>query len=108
MTGDLVQIVPFATQRDRRWFDAPGEFRPTRFLGPPAWPRYAYLPFGAGPRVCIGQAFGLLEAGLVLATLLQRLSPEPAGSGGAVPEAKFSLRPRGGLPQRWRPRSGGG
>lgn len=70
--------------------------------------RYAYLPFGAGPRVCIGQAFGLLEAGLVLATLLQRLSPEPAGDGDAAPEAKFSLRPRGGLPQRWRPRSGGG
>lgn len=104
--GDLVQIIPFVTQRDGRWFEAPDAFQPSRFLGAPAWPRYAYLPFGAGPRVCIGQAFGLLEAGLVLATLLQRLSPQMAGDGGAVPEARFSLRPRGGLPQRWQPRSG--
>lgn len=106
--GDLVQIVPFVTQRDERWFEEPGAFRPARFLGPHAWPRYAYLPFGAGPRVCIGQSFGLLEASLVLATLLQRLSPEPAASDAAVPEAKFSLRPRNGLPQRWRVRSTAG
>lgn len=105
--GDLVQVVPFTTQRDGRWFEAPDAFRPERFLGPPSWPRYAFLPFGAGPRVCIGQAFGLLEAGLVMATLLQRLSPETAGVGEVVPEARFSLRPRGGLPQRWRRRSAG-
>lgn len=102
--GDLVQIVPFVTQRDERWFEAAASFRPERFLGPPAWPRYAYLPFGAGPRVCIGQAFGLMEAALVLATLLQRLSPVPAGQGPAEAEARFSLRPRGGLPQHWRRR----
>ena len=102
--GDLVQLIPFITQRDPRWFEAPGEFRPARFLAAPPWPRYAYFPFGAGPRVCIGQSFGLLEAALVLATLLQRLSPEPAGAL-AVAEAKFSLRPKGGLPQRWRQRS---
>lgn len=102
--GDLVQLIPFITQRDPRWFEAPGDFRPARFLAAPPWPRYAYFPFGAGPRVCIGQAFGLLEASLVLATLLQRLSPEPVAVQ-AVPEAKFSLRPKGGLPQRWRRRS---
>ncbi len=102
--GDLVQLIPFITQRDPRWFEAPGEFRPARFLAAPPWPRYAYFPFGAGPRVCVGQSFGLLEAALVLATLLQRLSPEPAGAP-AVAEAKFSLRPKGGLPQRWRQRS---
>ena len=102
--GDLVQLIPFVTQRDPRWFERPGEFRPVRFRSAPLWPRYAYFPFGAGPRVCIGQAFGLLEASLVLATLLQRLSPEPAALQ-AVPEAKFSLRPKGGLPQRWRRRS---
>jgi cytochrome P450 len=102
--GDLVQLIPFVTQRDPRWFEAPEDFRPSRFRFAPPWPRYAYFPFGAGPRVCIGQAFGLLEASLVLATLLQRLSPEPAALQ-AVPEAKFSLRPKGGLPQRWRRRS---
>ena len=102
--GDLVQLIPFVMQRDPRWFERPGEFRPVRFRSASPWPRYAYFPFGAGPRVCIGQAFGLLEASLVLATLLQRLSPEPAALQ-AVPEAKFSLRPKGGLPQRWRRRS---
>ena len=101
---DLVQLTPFVTQRDPRWFERPEDFRPARFLSAPPWPRYAYFPFGAGPRVCIGQAFGLLEASLVLATLLQRLLPEAAAAE-AVPEAKFSLRPRGGLPQRWRRRS---
>ena len=101
--GDLVQLIPFITQRDQRWFEAPDSFRPARFLKASQWPRYAYFPFGAGPRVCIGQAFGLLEASLVLATLLQRLSPEPAAAQ-AIPQAKFSLRPKGGLPQRWRPR----
>ena len=112
--NDLVQLIPFVTQRDRRWFEEPDSFRPGRFLDTPRWPRFAYFPFGAGPRVCIGQAFGLLEASLVLATLLQRLSPEPVSGPGsrpeaavAVPAAKFSLRPRGGLPQRWRRRSSG-
>jgi cytochrome P450 len=98
--GDIVQLIPFVTQRDPRWFERPAEFRPGRFRSAQPWPRYAYFPFGAGPRVCVGQAFGLLEASLVLATLLQRLSPEPAASQ-ALPEAKFSLRPKGGLPQRW-------
>ena len=106
--GNLVQLIPFVTQRDGRWFDDPAAFWPARFLRSPTWPRYAYLPFGAGPRVCIGQAFGLLEASLVLATLLQHFSPETVGSGVAVPEAKFSLRPRGGLPQRWRRRGSSG
>lgn len=105
--ADLMQVVPFTTQRDARWFDAPASFRPARFLGEPTWPRYAYVPFGAGPRVCIGQAFGLLEAVLILATLLQRFSPTPATEP-VVPEPRFSLHPRGGLIQRWEPASANG
>lgn len=102
-----MQIVPWATQRDPRWFHDPTSFRPERFLAAPAWPRYAYLPFGAGPRVCIGQGFGLMEVGLMLAALLQRVVPVSLGPA-AVPDAKFSLRPRGGLSQRWMPRSARG
>lgn len=98
--GDLVQVAPYALHRDERWFPDPDVLDPARFLGPPTWPRYAYLPFGAGPRVCIGQNFALMEACLVLATLLQRVVPERLERA-PVPDPKFSLRPRGGLPMRW-------
>jgi len=106
--GDLAVVVPWVTQRDPRWFDEPTAFRPGRFLADSGWPRYAYVPFGAGPRVCVGAAFGMLEAGLVLATLLQRVTPTSVSDAPAVPEARFSLRPRGGLPQRWHIRSADG
>ncbi|MDC0116108.1 cytochrome P450 [Octadecabacter sp.] len=99
--GDLVQIVPFTTQRDPRFFTNPTTFDPARFLTDPTWPQYAYLPFGAGPRVCIGQNFGLLESCLVVATVLQRMVPL-ATQGFPAPSAKFSLRPLGGLPMTWK------
>jgi cytochrome P450 len=99
--GDLVQIVPFTLHRDPRWFVSPEAFNPARFLIEPSWPRYAYLPFGAGPRVCIGQNFALMEACLVTATILQRIRPIGVHSV-PVPSAKFSLRPLGGLPMTWR------
>lgn len=98
--GDLVQIVPYTTQRDVRFFTNPTVFDPARFLTTPSWPPYAYLPFGAGPRVCIGQNFGLMESCLVVATLLQRMVPLAMG-GLPDPSAKFSLRPRGGLLMTW-------
>lgn len=99
--GDLVQITPFTMHRDPRWFAEPLTFDPGRFLKDPAWPRYAYLPFGSGPRVCIGQSFGLMEACLVTATLLQHWRPV-AAQGTVTPDPKFSLRPKGGLPMTWR------
>lgn len=99
--GDLVQIIPYLTQRDPRFFPNPNKFDPTRFLQPPSWPQFAYLPFGAGPRVCIGQNFGLMEACLVSATLLQRLAPLPMAEMPA-PQPRFSLRPEGGLRMAWK------
>lgn len=102
--GDLVQITPYAVHRDARWFIEPARFDPSRFLEAPTWPRYAYLPFGAGPRVCIGQNFALMEACLVIATLLQRVTPERVEQT-PVLSPKFSLRPGGGLPMRWRLRN---
>lgn len=99
--GDLVQIVPYTTQRDPRFFDRPDVFDPARFMAEPTWPQFAYLPFGAGPRVCIGQNFGLMESCLVAATLLQRLAPVGMQAM-PRPEPKFSLRPKGGLRMRWR------
>lgn len=98
--GDLAQIVPFMTQRDPRFFENPTMFDPTRFLNEKNWPQYSYLPFGAGPRVCIGQNFGLMESCLVAATILQHMAPLPLPAL-PRPQAKFSLRPEGGLPMEW-------
>jgi cytochrome P450 len=98
--GDLVQVVPFTTQRDARFFAEPEQFAPKRFLVAPTWPAYAYLPFGAGPRVCIGQNFGLMEACLVAATVLQQMVPAAIRRVPA-PLPRFSLRPSGGLPMTW-------
>ncbi|MBW6424849.1 cytochrome P450 [Rhizobium sp. XQZ8] len=101
--GDLVQVIPYITQRDDRLFEYAERFDPTRFMNEADWPPYAYLPFGAGPRVCIGQNFGLMETGLVLATVLQHMVPAPCDQL-PKPMARFSLRPAGGLVLRWRTR----
>ena len=72
--GSLVMANSYAMHHDARFFNDPERFDPERFA--PGWeeriPRYAYLPFGAGPRVCIGNAFAMMEARLVLATIAQR------------------------------------
>ena len=80
----------------------PGVFDPTRFL-PPAREtidRYAYLPFGAGPRICIGATFALQEATLVLATIMRRFHLRLAPGSAVWPLQRVTLRPRGGLPMR--------
>jgi len=77
----LLSVNSYVMQRNPRFFPDPELFDPERFA--PGWeeriPRYAYLPFGSGPRVCIGNAFAIMEAGLILATIAQRykLSLEP-------------------------------
>ena len=67
-------MSPNVSQRDPRYFDDPETFRPERFAS--GWetsiPRYAYYPFGDGPRICIGQSFAEMEAKIVLATLLPK------------------------------------
>ncbi|MCX8063297.1 MAG: cytochrome P450, partial [Anaerolineales bacterium] len=67
----------YLTQRDRRIWEAAEEFRPQRFLGGRHTPPFAYVPFGGGPRACIGAAFGQLEARLVLTFLLRHFTFEP-------------------------------
>ena len=68
----LIVIAPYVLHRHRRLWDRPDVFDPSRFLEPAkaSIPRFAYLPFGAGPRTCIGSSFALQEATIVLATLI--------------------------------------
>jgi cytochrome P450 len=95
--GTTVVICAWVTQRDPRWFPEPDRFDPHRWDEPrrTRLPRYAYLPFGGGPRVCLGNTFALTEATLILATVAQgwRLALEP---GQAIrPEPGITLRPNG-------------
>ena len=100
--GRLVTVNTYALQRDRRFFSDPERFDPERFA--PGWeeriPRYAYLPFGGGPRVCIGNGFALMEARLILATVAQRfqLSLEPDQK--IVPIQLVTVRPNGPVRMR--------
>lgn len=98
--GDLLQIIPYMTGRDPRFFDAPDQFEPERFLNAPTWPFFANIPFSAGPRACTGHKFALKEVSIIAAELLRAFHPRLSGPF-PTPEPKFSLRPRGGLPMIW-------
>lgn len=76
--GVNVIMCQYVVQRDARWFREPNQFRPERWLGDECkeLPRFAYYPFGGGPRVCIGQHFALLELVLVIARITQTVSFE--------------------------------
>jgi cytochrome P450 len=93
--GSLITVSAWAMHRDPRFFAEPEQFIPERFA--PGWeeriPRYAYLPFGGGPRVCIGNGFAMMEARLVLATVAQRcrLLLEPNAE--IAPKQLVTLRP---------------
>ena len=73
--GMQVIAYPWVTQRDPRWFEDPLAFRPERWGEESASrvPRYAYFPFGGGPRLCIGNYFATMEAVLIIATVARRL-----------------------------------
>lgn len=86
--GSYIVVNPLGMHRRADYFPDPLVFRPERFLDEPTWPRAAYQPFGAGPRVCIGNHFAMLEGTLVLALLCRaarfvgRVEPDERGFGG--------------------------
>ncbi len=97
--GAAVLMPTFVTNRDPRLFPDPLRFDPERFLGESAAarPDWAYPLFGAGTRKCIGVGFAMLEAVLVLAELGQRFRLRLDPGRTVEPQARVSLRPRGGL-----------
>lgn len=95
--GDTVIIPIYALHRNHLLWDEPDAFRPDRFADRKAIARYAYLPFGDGPRVCIGASFALQEAVIVLATLLSRFRFMPVPGRAPEPVMILTLRPQGGV-----------
>lgn len=98
--GDLLSMWPWVLHRHRNWWDDPDRFDPDRFLPErrTAYHRHQYIPFGAGPRICVGARFAMTEALIILAywvsarafSLPEGFRPDPAAS--------ITLRPRGGMP----------
>jgi cytochrome P450 len=107
VTPKTVIVVPiFCLHRNVRLWDNPNSFSVERFAPDQAKarPRYAYLPFGAGPRICIGATFAMLEATVVLATLVRAFRLQPFPGHKPKPVARVSLRPQGGMPLQMDPR----
>lgn len=101
--GSEILIFPYITQRHPKWWQDADAFRPERFApeNSAARPRYAYLPFGAGPRTCIGLNFAMTEILVVLTLLLQRFRLSLAIDPAAVrAEPSVTLQPRPGVPLR--------
>ena len=98
--GTMVIVAPYVLHRHRRLWKQPETFEPARFLDGSAEPahRFAYLPFGAGPRICLGAAFALQEATLALATLMRNFELRPVPGRQVEPMLRITLRPKGGLP----------
>jgi cytochrome P450 len=97
--GTMFSIPVWSLHRDAHTFPDPQAFRPERFApGAPELPRGAYLPFGAGPRVCLGQHLAMTEMTLVAAMLLQRFGlAVPDGMAAPLPSLNITLRPASAL-----------
>jgi cytochrome P450 len=95
--GDTVMLPVYALHRHHLLWPDPHRFDPGRFADPKAIDRFAYLPFGGGPRICIGASFALQEAVIVLATLLARFRFTPVAGCEPTPVLILTLRPEGGV-----------
>ena len=95
--GDTIILPIYALHRHHALWDHPNRFDPSRFANPKPVDRYAYLPFGDGPRVCIGANFALQEAVIILATLLARFRFDLVPGKDPNPVMILTLRPQGGV-----------
>ena len=95
-----IHIPVFALHRNVSLWDNPNAFDPDRFAADrvKTRSRYAFLPFGGGPRICIGAGFAMIEAVIILATVARAFCFQPVTGHRPKPVAKVTLRPRGGMP----------
>lgn len=100
--GSLLLGVPFLIQRDSRYYDQPESFMPERFANNAErhLPQHVYLPFGGGPRYCVGSTFALLAMQLTLATVYQRYDLQLTADHPVVFDPLLTLRPRYGVHMR--------
>lgn len=108
--GANILISQWLVQRDPTWWSNPNTFDPARWLAEPATadrPKFAYFPFGGGPRLCIGEPFAWMEGTLLLATLAQRwhFAPLPGHTALVPVDPQVTLRPKGGVYLSITPRS---
>jgi cytochrome P450 len=100
--GSMVVVAPWVLHRHRRLWQDPDAFDPDRFMPGrrEAIDRFAYLPFGAGPRVCMGAGFAVQQASVVLASVVRAARLDLATEHPVFPVHRVTLRPQGGLPMR--------
>jgi len=97
--GTQVFMIQWTMHRDPRYFASPDQFDPDRWDNDfeKTIPKYAYFPFGGGPRQCIGNSFAMMEAMLLLAAIAQRAKLEAAPGPAVVPAPSVTLRPKNGI-----------
>ena len=97
--GALIIMSPYVVHRSHRFWHDPEKFDPDRFLpeNSVSRPKFHYFPFGAGPRQCIGAGLVMMEAPLILASILQRCDFEVLNAVEVQPEPRISLRPKGSV-----------
>jgi cytochrome P450 len=98
--GTLIVIAPYVLHRHRALWTRPNAFDPNQFFGKAreSIDRFAYLPFGVGPRICIGATFAIQEASIMVATIMRHFTLEMVSGSTPWPVQKVTLRPKGGLP----------
>ena len=99
LPNDVLFLPIYALHRHHMWWERPNQFDPDRF-SPEAVrsrDRYLYLPFGAGPRVCVGANFAMMQAHIILATLVARFQFEPATGRLPMPTMSMTVRPDTGV-----------
>ncbi|MGI9412387.1 MAG: cytochrome P450 [Hyphomicrobiales bacterium] len=100
--GTLLVIPIYAIHRHQGLWDDPNRFDPERFAPDREadYSRYQFMPFGGGPRICIGATFALVEATVILATLMRAARFDYAAAKAPMPVARMFLTPRDGMPMR--------
>jgi len=104
--GTTIAICPYVLHRNPSYWDNPDAFDPDRFLPERSTDRsrFAYLPFGDGPRICIGKNFAMMEAKIVLAMLASRFRLRLADQDPVALDPRITLRPRNGMRMTLTPR----